>query len=138
MKSWRCHRLDVCLGSLSCWKSPRRQRARTDGGISSPTPAAAPHQDAATTTFHCRHHACFSYPGLITPEYGVPVVFIEAGFFCAWALGIQWPTMSPDLNPIKHLRGILTLHPASRLQKRSFLFIRCLEGLKIMKVILLL
>ncbi len=25
--------LDVCLGSLSCWKSARRPRARSDGSI---------------------------------------------------------------------------------------------------------
>ncbi len=71
--------LDVCLGSLSCWKSARRPRARSDGSIfsfsieqyicefmmpsmkcSSPTPAALmqpPHKDTATTMFHCRHHA---------------------------------------------------------------------------------
>ncbi len=73
--------LDVCLGSLSCWKSARRPRARVIGSIfsfsiaqyicefmmpsmnaCSPTPAsnhAAPHKDTATTMFHCRHHAFF-------------------------------------------------------------------------------
>ncbi len=73
--------LDLCLGSLSCWKSARRPRARSDGSIfsfsieqyicefmmplmkcSSPTPAALmqPHiKDTATTMFHCRHHAFF-------------------------------------------------------------------------------
>ncbi len=69
--------LDVCLGSLSCWKSARRPRAWSDGSIfsfsieqyicefmmpsmkcSSPTPAA-PHKDTTTTMFHCRHHAFF-------------------------------------------------------------------------------
>ncbi len=75
--------LDVCLGSLSCWKSARRPRARSDGSIfsfsieqyicefmmpsmkCSPPPPdtssthAAPHKDTATTMFHCRHHAFF-------------------------------------------------------------------------------
>ncbi len=73
--------LDVCLRSLSCWKSARRARARSDGSIfsfsieqyicefmmpsmkcSSPTPAALmqpPHKDTATTMFHCRLHAFF-------------------------------------------------------------------------------
>ncbi len=30
--------LDVCLGSLSCWKSARRPRARSDGSIFTPLP----------------------------------------------------------------------------------------------------
>ncbi len=73
--------LDVCLGSLSCWTSTRRPRARSDGSIfsfsieqyicefmmpsmkcSSPTPAALmqPHiRTLPTTMFHCRHHAFF-------------------------------------------------------------------------------
>ncbi len=73
--------LDVCLGSLSCWKSARRPRARSDGSIFSfsieqyicefmmpsmkCTPPdtssthAAPHKDTATTMFHCRHRAFF-------------------------------------------------------------------------------
>ncbi len=73
--------LDVCLGSLSCWKSARRPRARSDGSIfsfsieqyicefmmpsmkcSSPTPAALmqPHiRTLPPTMFHCRHHASF-------------------------------------------------------------------------------
>ncbi len=69
--------LDVCLGSLSCWKSARRPRARSDGSIfsfsieqdicefmmpsmkcSSPTPAALM-QPYIRTLFHCRHHAFF-------------------------------------------------------------------------------
>ncbi len=73
--------LDVCLGSLSCWKSARRPRARSDGSIfsfsieqyicefmmpsikcSSPTPAALmqPHiRTLPPPCFHCRHHAFF-------------------------------------------------------------------------------
>ncbi len=68
--------LDVCLGSLSCWKSARRPRARSDGSIFSysieqyicefmdainemqlpdtSSTHAAPHKDTATTMFHCR------------------------------------------------------------------------------------
>ncbi len=79
--------LDVCLGSLSCWKSARRPRARSDGSIFS--------FSIEQYMFHCRHHAFFFvfltlatpysfeaisskniYLGLITPEYRVPVVFI--------------------------------------------------------------
>ncbi len=63
--------LDVCLGSLSCWKSARRPRARSDGSIfsfsieqyicefmmpsmkcSSPTPAALMHIHDANLPFH--------------------------------------------------------------------------------------
>ncbi len=74
--------LDVCLGSLSCWKSARRPRAWSDGSIFS-------------FSIDCRHCAFFFvfltfatlysfeaisskniYLGLITPEYRVPVVFI--------------------------------------------------------------
>ncbi len=73
--------LDVCLESLSCWKSARRPRARSDGSIFSfsieqyicefmdainemqlpdtSSTHAAPHKDTATTMFHCRHHAFF-------------------------------------------------------------------------------
>ncbi len=72
--------LDMCLGSLSCWKSARRPRARSDGSIffqyraihlwihdainemqlpDTSSTHAAPHKDTATTMFHCRHHAFF-------------------------------------------------------------------------------
>ncbi len=93
--------LDVCLGSLSCWKSARRPRARSDGSIFSFSieqyicEFTYSHKDTATTMFHCRHHAFFFvfltfatpysfeaisskniYLGLITPEYRVPVIFI--------------------------------------------------------------
>ncbi len=69
--------LDVCLGSLSCWKSARRPRARSllfqyravhlwihDAINEMQLPDtssthAAPQKDTATTMFHCRHHAFF-------------------------------------------------------------------------------